>query len=106
MNQKLLEYIRTGQLMKFYKSKEWQSVREKALERDNYECQLCKENGKVTTIDDAKLEVHHIKEVKTHPLLALSLSNLKTLCVSCHNEEHDRLKEFQVRKRFTNEERW
>ncbi|WP_088033519.1 HNH endonuclease [Evansella clarkii] len=53
------------------------------------------------------LHVHHKKEVKKFPELALVLDNVETLCVNCHNEEHDRLAEVNNRKpRFENEERW
>lgn len=79
---------------KFYKSVEWrgkQGIRNKALERDNYECVKCKEQGKVTTREDEVLEVDHIYELKDYPKLALWLDNLQTLCRPCHNKKHDRL---------------
>lgn len=65
---------------KFYNSAEWRTVREKVLERDNHECQWCKEQGKVTLKGDAILEVDHIKELDKHPELALDVDNLRTLC--------------------------
>lgn len=64
------------QSMKFYKSKEWKVKRLEILERDDYECQECKTNGNLT-LDS--LEVHHIKELKEHPGLALEDDNLITL---------------------------
>lgn len=79
--------------MRFYKSKAWRDTRLQVLKRDNYECQHCKAQGKVTTIDKNKhksLDVDHIKELDTHPNLAYDMDNLVTLCVSCHNRKHNR----------------
>ncbi|WP_249310277.1 HNH endonuclease [Bacillus sp. FJAT-49736] len=94
-------------MIPFYKSKEWRALRQQALERDNYECQECKEKGTVTS-RNAKLEVHHIKEVKTHPKFALELWNLKTVCTSCHNKAHDRfdMNKTYKKNRFADDERW
>nr|WP_273717137.1 HNH endonuclease [Alkalihalobacillus pseudalcaliphilus] len=52
------------------------------------------------------LQVHHLKELKDFPHLALVLDNTETLCIWCHNDEHDRLGDCQGGERFTNEERW
>ncbi|EWG08892.1 HNH endonuclease [Cytobacillus firmus] len=103
-NNHLFQYITSGQLMKFYKSKEWKALRVEALERDNYECQMCKENGKYHKAEC----VHHIKEVKPYPHLAMTLSNLKSLCNPCHNKVHDRIGIHlqEQGKKFVNEERW
>jgi len=76
---------------KFYNSTAWRHKRQEVLERDNYECQWCKEKGRVTTQADAVLEVDHIYELKDYPKLALRDDNLRTLCRRCHNERHDRL---------------
>lgn len=78
---------------------------------------MCKAKGKVTTnnphargkkskkVKKVKLEVHHKKELKDFPKLALVNSNLITLCTRCHNEIHERFK-YQKSKRFTNIERF
>ncbi|MDZ5712251.1 HNH endonuclease [Jeotgalibacillus haloalkalitolerans] len=113
----LIDLIIQGELNKFYKSKEWQALRQKALKRDKHECQRCKRLGRVTTANTdqprdhkrkGSLHVHHLKEVKTHPHLALTLDNLETLCRTCHNVVHDRLADHmsKKKKRFMNEERW
>lgn len=68
---------------KFYSSSQWKKLRLQVLERDHYECQWCKEQGKVTTINDAILEVDHIKELEYHPELATDIDNLRTLCKEC-----------------------
>lgn len=97
------QMISSGNLMKFYKSKQWLSLRLIALERDNNECQECKRNGKYHKAEN----VHHKKEVKTHPYLALDINNLECLCIRCHNEIHKRLDELPNKKpKFVNEERW
>lgn len=101
----LLTFIRNDQLMKFYKSKEWLTLRVVALQRDNFECQMCKEKGKYHKAEC----VHHIKEVKLSPRLSLTLDNLMCLCNACHNKVHDRMSIFQREQgkpKFTNEERW
>lgn len=100
--EEIVELIQTDNLMKFYKSKEWKALRLKALKRDNYECQICKSKGKYKRAEN----VHHMKEVKTHPELALDLDNLQCLCVRCHNDVHDRLEQKEKKRRFWNEERW
>jgi 5-methylcytosine-specific restriction enzyme A len=103
----IITLISTDKLITFYMSKEWKALREKALIRDNNECQLCKAKGKYRKADC----VHHMKEVKIHPELALTLDNLQCLCNKCHNEVHDRLSIWELNKpkaqpKFVNEERW
>lgn len=87
--------------MKFYKSNEWMTLRLEALKRDNYECQLCKVAGRYHKAEN----VHHMKEVKTHPHLSLTLNNLQCLCIKCHNGVHDRLEVTRATK-YMNDERW
>lgn len=96
---------------RFYKSKEWRGLRELVLIRDNYECQHCKEKGIVKTINPNKhksLDIDHIKELDTHPELALNMDNLVTLCISCHNRKHNRYQKGFPRKetKWTNDEWW
>ncbi|MBP3951137.1 HNH endonuclease [Bacillus suaedae] len=99
----IIQHIIEGNLLKFYKSKEWFQIRAEALRRDNYECQMCKEKGKYHKAEN----VHHINEVKHRPDLSLTLDNLLCLCIRCHNDVHDRLDQQQKKKdKFINEERW
>ncbi|GGD05334.1 HNH endonuclease signature motif containing protein [Pontibacillus salipaludis] len=101
--QRIKELIARNKLVKFYQSKVWRALRLKVLERDNYECQACKRKGKVGPGQN----VHHLKEVKQFPSLALVKSNCEAICIPCHNEEHDRLKKFKKpQPKFVNEERW
>lgn len=103
MTDKLIKYIKEDKLIRFYKSKQWLSLRLIALERDNYECQECKRKGNYHKAEN----VHHKKEVKDYPLLALDLDNLVSLCIKCHNEVHRRLDQIPHKKpKFISEERW
>lgn len=99
-----MEHIKAGNTKKFYKSGAWKRKRKQVLERDNWECQKCKERGgysKATT-------VHHIKHLTDRPDLALTDSNLVSLCSACHNEEHpEKLKAVEINKReHITVERW
>jgi 5-methylcytosine-specific restriction enzyme A len=100
--EEIIHLIQTNNLMKFYKSKEWLQLRKEVLERDNYECQSCKRKGRYRKAKN----VHHIKEVKTHPELALDKDNCESICIQCHNDEHKRLDKYIKKKKFVNEERW
>lgn len=74
----------------FYLSRAWRRKRLEILERDHYECVMCRAEGKATTNADAILEIDHIKELDECPDLALVDSNLQTLCKDCHNRKHER----------------
>lgn len=63
----------------FYKSKDWKLTREEVLRRDNYECQWCKRQGRVTDSSMATLEVDHVEELDKRPELALDIENLRVL---------------------------
>lgn len=82
----LLQLIREDRLVKFYQSPPWRKLRQKAMKRDNYECQMCKQQGRYHRVEN----VHHIKEVKDRPDLALDINNLMCLCIDHHNEVHER----------------
>lgn len=69
----------------FYWSKDWQVMRDRIRLRDNLECQVCKDQGRVTV---SNLIVHHIKPIEFYPELKLTESNLVTVCLSCHNAIH------------------
>lgn len=86
----------------FYNSAEWKALRQVVLERDHYECQWCKDQGRVTSRFNSILEIDHIQELETHPELATELENLRTLCKDCHNKRHKRMN-YRVSKR---KKRW
>lgn len=105
------QLIREDNLIKFYKSPEWRGSknkdgkRDEALKRDNYECQRCKTKGKVVQAEC----VHHIKEIKQYPHLALDINNLMCLCNKCHSIIHDKQDQMSTtiaKTKFENEERW
>lgn len=85
---RLLKEVKQGNVSYFYKSWGWQQRRLDILERDNYECQHCKEEGRVTTGE--RLIVHHKKELKDFPNLMFEEDNLITVCFSCHEKIHER----------------
>ena len=99
---RLLYWISIGTPEKFYWTKEWRETRVLALRRDKNECQHCRKKGKYRRAEC----VHHIKEVKHVPRLALTLSNLISLCNQCHNIEHERVGPQNIEKFIANEERW
>ncbi len=60
----------------FYKSRQWQSLRKQALERDHYVCQYCgKPNSK--TVD-------HVIPIEFDSKLQADTDNLATICRDCH----------------------
>ena len=86
---------------KFYKTNTWKIKRKTILKRDNFECQMCKDEGlysKATT-------VHHIKHYDKFPELGLTDENLISLCASCHNKVHPE-RNFEIKKRNSHSERW
>ena len=103
----LVKLIREDNLKKFYDCSKWRKLRQKAMKRDNYECQMCKQQGKYHKVNN----VHHIKEVKDRPDLALTIDNLICLCIDHHNEVHERYVDGQNKKikdfkNFDSSERW
>lgn len=72
--------IITNQVHRFYISKPWKHMAKEVKESQNNECQKCKEKGRYGNAD----VVHHKKELRKFPRLALTKSNLICLCNSCH----------------------
>lgn len=129
----LKQLIINNQMEKFYHCKQWLEVAEEVKKIDNYECQECKRKGVLTTKTTKKrggtgiqMSVHHHKEVRQFPELALSIyytdstgtqkRNLEYLCEHCHRKIHGRYgKGWQksggknkknIVKSFMNEEMW
>ena len=65
---------------KFYKSKQWRSIREVALRRDNYLCQYCFNHNRIRVgnIGD------HIVPYEFEPENRTNLVNIATCCNKCH----------------------
>ncbi len=70
----------------FYKTKKWQSKREKILRRDGYMCQECKRYGKARQA----VVVHHAFPREWYPQYEWEDWNLISLCNKCHENMHDR----------------
>lgn len=88
----------------FYKTGIWVRKRTEILERDNHECQRCKDAGGYSKGN----VVHHIKHLEDRPDLALDDDNLMTVCEACHNALHPermRTPEASKRRQIT-PERW
>ena len=64
----------------FLQTQEWSLLRYQALRANDGRCELCG-RGKH---QDVWLNVDHVKPRRTHPHLALSLSNLQVLCNQGH----------------------
>ncbi|WP_398577353.1 HNH endonuclease [Staphylococcus sp. IVB6181] len=85
------DYIdRRDENRKFYMRAKWRKTREQVLKRDHYECVHCKAEGKLTINQHQSLEVDHIIPLEERPDLAYDLSNLQSLCNSCHSRKHGR----------------
>lgn len=108
------EYKTEAEKKAFYNSTSWRKLRREALKRDNYECQECKRQGLVqvdSVKEDGKrkkikLNVHHIQEIEFHPELAMTLSNLETICLYHHNLIHEKGFQPLENKIVWNDERW
>lgn len=88
----------------FYSWTIWRKLRKEVIYRDNNECKVCGVPGQ-----KARLYVHHKKELKEFPNLALDINNLITLCGDCHNKIHEKdqqLRRHNKKNKFINEERW
>lgn len=83
-----LSQLNQDQRNKFYWSTDWINLKRYVLLRDNFECQVCKQNGLVTLRNTSRLIVHHIYPLEYYPDKRLDESNLLTVCQSCHNAIH------------------
>jgi len=73
-------YIPAWMKASYLNSPEWKALRAKRLSLDNHRCTVCNASS--------KLECHHI----TYERLTMEkLSDVTTLCRSCHQKIHDRL---------------
>lgn len=57
----------------------WKVLRMAILERDGFRCRHCGCGG--------RLEVDHVKPVRTHPDLSYEPGNLQALCPGCHTKK-------------------
>ncbi len=85
---------------KFYKTSAWIRKRKNILQRDNFECQKCKEKGQQMQAQT----VHHIVHLRDNKELALEDENLLSVCGPCHNELHP--EKLLRKKTEIHSERW
>lgn len=119
------EWMKRDELWRFYKSKEWITLKTQILKAHHYECTECRKRGIITRhdIDEQGRKrllstVHHVCHVRDHPELALSRwykdyetgetkENLIPVCKACHNKLHpEKQKQRKRSEGFINEERW
>ncbi|MED1642149.1 HNH endonuclease [Brevibacillus agri] len=74
---------RDKQARDFYRSAEWEWLRQQALMRDHGLCQDCLDQQHIRTAD----VVDHIKPVRPFWHLRLRLDNLRSLCHPHHNRK-------------------
>ena len=106
----LRRLIDEGREARFYWWADWLRLRDKVLEMDRHECQLCKARGRYS----AATIVHHVKHLRERPDLALSVFDpdtgerqLVSVCKACHEAEHpESLRQFAPAKAPLTAERW
>lgn len=70
-------YRRDKRSKTFYNCKDWKMLSSKKLQDDKYKCQVC---GSIAT------EVHHKIPIKKDWSRRLDITNLMSVCTSCHNK--------------------
>lgn len=110
------QLIEDDKIYLFYKSYEWNELRDIVMRDSHYECQHCLKEGIYKRAD----MVHHVNEVRKRPDLALTreytdaitnekIINLIALCNPCHERVHDRsgtARKDKGQRGFSNKERW
>ena len=89
------ELEKAGKLYELYRTPSYRELRREVMEEHHGECYDCKQHGKYTPA----VHVHHDKEVKDYPELAMSKYwydkdgkhlQLIPLCHACHDKRHGR----------------
>lgn len=65
----------------FYRTRQWQDLRQRALDRDHYICQYCGQPNSKT--------VDHIVPIEFDESLMASIDNLAVICRKCHRLKTD-----------------
>lgn len=63
----------------FYRTRQWQELRQRTLDRDHYICQYCGQPNSKT--------VDHIVPIEFDQSLMASIDNLATTCRRCHRKK-------------------
>lgn len=71
---------------KMYARSFWKDISKFVLDRDGYKCKKCG----ATKSSKNKLHAHHIKPWAGNPDYRFELSNIITVCQSCHNWIHSK----------------
>ena len=84
----------------FYHSKEWKRIRKAALMRDGGMCQDCMDRMRsgIGVKPNRATMVHHIIPRSERPDLELVMENLRSLCDSCHENQHPEKRSKKKRK--------
>ena len=121
LTQWIYKLIEIDRLDKFYKGKHFKNLKREVMREQHYECQYCKDKGKLTIVrEDIKRSgvVHHVKEVREFPHLALSKyyiddkgqrqRQLVVCCNECHEQIHKRFcaREYKRPINALTEEKW
>ena len=113
----LADWVRSldarGRLDIFYQTREWRDLRAEVL-RDHPLCEDCL--AKSPAVLSRAEHVHHVRELRDAPWLALSARyplpgggearNLVALCHDCHDARHGRFKGRRPRSAGVTEERF
>lgn len=102
-----------GKLWEFYQTLEWRRLRAEVIAEFHNQCTDCL--AKSPAVLTRPTTVHHVREVKDRPDLALSKSyrdadgsmkrQLVPLCDECHNARHGRFHGAKPKPQL-NDERW
>lgn len=75
-------YNKNNKYNQFYWTKAWKELRQYVLTRDNFLCQECLKNHKVTEATD----VHHIIKIRIDWSKRLDEKNCISVCSDCHKK--------------------
>ena len=67
---------------KFLRTEQWRRLRMRVLRARGARCECC---GATAADGTTQIHVDHIKPRRTHPELALEISNLQVLCGACNH---------------------
>ena len=82
-------HARNQKAKQFYHSKQWIRLRDLTMARAGYQCQRCKQQGKITPAT----EVHHIVPIRVDWSRRLDAGNCIPVCHACHMSEHKKANE-------------
>lgn len=75
-------HVRDKEAAAFYRSPEWQALRQLVLQRDRYLCVMCLEDKRITRA----VAVDHIVPIRQDWARRLDPLNCRSLCLACHNK--------------------